>query len=111
MVDEKLALRKKRMTMSGDGFFTVTIRKRPWWFWALSGVWSLLEVVLLQTALASLREGENRAATICWIAVVAMGIFGCAAWLRQARPHEARRAKAAGASEFDHVAEHNSPIA
>jgi hypothetical protein len=45
------------MTMpNGANTFTVTIRKRPWWFWVLAGLWMLLEVFFLQTALASARE-------------------------------------------------------
>jgi hypothetical protein len=76
------------MTMtSGSGFFTITIRRRPWWFWALTGTWLLLEVVFLQTALASVKEGEYRAAAICWIAVAVMAAFGCIAWLRRGRSH------------------------
>jgi hypothetical protein len=58
------------MTMpSSSDTFTVTIRKRPWWFWVVAGLWLLLEILFLQTALASAREGEYRAAAIIWIAV------------------------------------------
>ena len=54
---------------NGADTLTITIRKRPWWFWILAGLWVLLEVLSLQTALASAREGEYRAAAISWIAV------------------------------------------
>ena len=54
---------------SSSDTFTVTIRKRPWWFWVVAGLWLLLEILFLQTALASAREGEYRAAAIIWIAV------------------------------------------
>jgi len=55
---------------------TITIRKRPWWFWVLAGLWVLLEVLFLQTALASAREGEYRAAAISWIAVGVLAAAG-----------------------------------
>ena len=88
MVDEELSVRKERVTVTnGSDVFTITIRKRPWWFWALAGVWLLFEIVLIQTALASVEEGEYRAATISWIA---FGVFtgaGCIAWLHRARSH------------------------
>jgi hypothetical protein len=69
-----------------DDLITITMRKRPWWFWVLAGIWLQLEVVLVQTALASVRESEYRAAGISWIAaavLVAAGIFG---WLRHGQP-------------------------
>ena len=40
---------------NGDDVVMITIRKRPWWFWALAELWLLLEVLLVQTALASAR--------------------------------------------------------
>ncbi len=57
MVDEEFTLGQERMTMmNGADVFTITVRKRPWWFWTLSGLWLLLEVLLLQTAVASVWE-------------------------------------------------------
>jgi hypothetical protein len=50
--------------MNSVDVFTITMRKRAWWFWILAGFWLQLEVLLVQTALASLRESEYRAATI-----------------------------------------------
>jgi MYXO-CTERM domain-containing protein len=74
------------MTMANaTDVFTITIRKRPWWFWALAGLWLLLEVLTLQTALASVEEGEPRAATISWIAAVGLAVVGVLAWLRRGR--------------------------
>jgi hypothetical protein len=76
------------MTMAnGTDVFAITIRKRPWWFWALAGLWLLLEVLMLQTALASVKEGEVRAATISWIAAAVLAAVGVLAGLRRGRSH------------------------
>jgi len=69
-----------------DDTFTITIRKRPRWFWVLAGLWVVLEVLFLQTALASAREDEYRAAAISWIAVAVMTAGGVLVWFRQGRP-------------------------
>ena len=75
------------MTMSnGADTFTISIRKRPWWFWALAGVWLLLEVLFVQTAVASVAEGEHRAAVISWIVAAGMAISGVLAWLHRGQP-------------------------
>jgi hypothetical protein len=66
--------------MNSAEVFTITMRKRAWWFWVLAGFWLQLEVLLVQTALASVRESEYRAATISWIAaavLAASAVFGC----------------------------------
>ena len=63
--------------------FTITLRKRSWWFWTLAGLWLLFEVVILQTALASVRESEHRAAAISWIAAIVLAAAGAFAWLRR----------------------------
>jgi hypothetical protein len=70
------------MTNATD-VFTITIRRRPWWFWALAGLWLLLQVVILQTAFASVRESEYRAATISWIAAAVLAGVGVFGWLRR----------------------------
>ena len=69
----------------GTDTLTITIRKRPWWFWVLAGLWVLLELLLLQTALASAREGEYRAALISWVAVVVLAAGGAFVWFRLGR--------------------------
>ena len=69
--------------MTNDDLFTITMRKRPWWLWVLAGIWLQLEVVLVQTALASVRESEYRAATISWIAAVVLAAAGVFGWLRR----------------------------
>ncbi len=59
---------------------SITIRKRPWWFWTFAGLWALLEVLIVQTAVASVRESEYRAAAMSWTAVAvlaAIGVLGC----------------------------------
>jgi hypothetical protein len=74
------------MTMpNGADTFTIAIRKRPWWFWVLVGLWMLLEILFLQTALASAREGEPRAAVISWIAVAVVAAAGVLGWFRRGR--------------------------
>jgi Na+/melibiose symporter-like transporter len=75
------------MTSRAD-VFTITIRKRTWWFWGLAGLWLLLEVLFVQTAVASVQEGEYRSATICWIIAGVLAAFACFAWLRRRRPHK-----------------------
>ena len=68
---------------NGDDVVMITMRKRPWWFWALAELWLLLEVLLVQTALASARESEYRAATISWIAAAILAAAGVFGWLRR----------------------------
>jgi hypothetical protein len=92
LVDEKFAERWKRMSMpNGIDTLTVTIRKRPWWFWVLAVWWVLLEVLFLQTALASVRESEYRAAAISWITVAVLAAVGVLAWSFQGRPRTRAR--------------------
>jgi len=79
------------MTMtSGTDFFTITIRKRTGWFWGLAGLWLLLEVLFVQTAVASVQEGEYRAATMCWTVAGLLAVFGGFAWLRRGGPRKRR---------------------
>ena len=76
---------------NGTDTLTVTIRKRPWWFWVLAGLWVLLEVLFLQTALASAGESEYRAAAISWIAVAVLAAAGVMVWFLQGRPRTRAR--------------------
>jgi len=46
------------MTRGAD-VFTVTIRKRTGWFWGLAGLWLLLEVLFVQTAVASVGKAST----------------------------------------------------
>jgi peptidoglycan/LPS O-acetylase OafA/YrhL len=68
---------------NSDDVFTITVRRRPWWFWALAALWLLLEIVLVQTALASARESEIRAATLSWIAAAVLAAIGVFGWLHR----------------------------
>jgi len=61
---------------------TITVRKLPWWQWALVCLWLLLEVIVVQTALASAAEEEYRAAVISWIAAAVLTAIGIVAYLR-----------------------------
>ncbi|MGD0940590.1 MAG: hypothetical protein ABR905_12875 [Terracidiphilus sp.] len=70
------------MTSDADGF-TFTIRKRTWWSWVLAGLWLQLEVLLVQTVLASVRESEYRAAVISWISAAVLAAVGVFLWLRR----------------------------
>lgn len=70
---------------TGSNTFTLTVRKRPWWFWALGVAGAFMEVLLVQTAMASVREEEYRAASICWIAGAVVAIIGAFGWLHQGR--------------------------
>jgi len=70
---------------TATGTFTITIRKRPWWLWILAVLWALLEVLFVQTALASARESEYRAAAISWTAVAVLAAAGILVWFLQGR--------------------------
>jgi peptidoglycan/LPS O-acetylase OafA/YrhL len=84
MVEESFVVGKKRIVMTnGTDVFTITIRKRPWWFWALAALWLLLEFLLLQTAWASVVEGEPRAATITGITALVLAAAGVLLWLHR----------------------------
>lgn len=84
MVDERSAVWKKGMSMTNsDDVIAITVHKRAWWFWVLAGLWLQLEVMLVQTALASVRESEYRAATISWIAAAVLASGAAFCWLRR----------------------------
>jgi hypothetical protein len=86
MVDKRLTGQEERMTVANEAdSFTIRIRKRPVWLWVLAGLWLLLEVLTLQTALASMEESEVRAATICWIAAIVLTAVGVLGWLHRWR--------------------------
>lgn len=60
----------------------ISIRRHPLWFWLLGAGWLLLEVLLVQTALASHRESEPRAALISWCLAAALAAAGLWVWRR-----------------------------
>jgi hypothetical protein len=83
MVDKRLAVGQERVTMTNSAdVITITMRKRAWWLWVLAGLWLQLEVLLVQTALASVRESQYRAAVVSWIAAVVLAAVGVFGWLR-----------------------------
>jgi len=63
--------------------YTINIRKRSWWMWLLAALWLFVEIVFLQTAVASHRESEPRAALISWIIVIVLAIAGVPLWRRR----------------------------
>jgi len=73
---------------NGDDTYTITIRKRRWWAWTIAAWWLMAELLFLQTALASMREGEHRAATISWMVAAVFLASGIVVWLRPHRPHK-----------------------
>lgn len=64
---------------------TISIRRPPRWFWLLLPVWLPLEVLLLQTAWASMKEEELRASMITGIASVALVVVGLFAVVRRGK--------------------------
>ena len=60
--------------------YTIEVKKRPWYEWLLWAIWILVEIFLLQSALASGRELEPRAATIFWIAFFVLLLGGGVVW-------------------------------
>jgi hypothetical protein len=68
--------------------FTITIRRRRWWGWTIAALWLMAELLFLQTALASMREGEYRAATVSWIVAAVFLTAGLVVWIRPQRPNK-----------------------
>ena len=66
-----------------DDDYTIRIRRRPWWMWLLGALWLAAEIIFLQTAIASHRESEPRAAAISWVIVIVLGIAGVLLWRRR----------------------------
>jgi hypothetical protein len=64
----------------------IEVVRRPWYEWVLWAVWLLVEIVLVQNALASAAELEPRAATIFWITFAVLLLGGVIVWItRRAR--------------------------
>lgn len=64
----------------------IEITRRPWYEWLLWTVWLVVELVLVQNALASAAELEPRAATIFWITFAVLLLGGVIVWItRRAR--------------------------
>ena len=60
--------------------YTIEVKKRPWWEWALWAVWFVLEILIFQNAVASGAELEPRAATIFWVVFFVFLIAGGVVW-------------------------------
>lgn len=66
--------------------YVIEIKKRPWYEWLLWVIWFIVEVFIVQNALASSQELEPRAATIFWITFVVLLIGGATVWfMRRSR--------------------------
>jgi hypothetical protein len=66
--------------------FSIQIMKRPWYEWVLWAVWLLVELFVLQNAMASGAELEPRAASIFWMTFVVLLLGGGIVWfVRRAR--------------------------
>ncbi len=65
---------------------TIQLLKRPWYEWVLWAIWLLVELFVLQNAIASGAELEPRAASIFWMTFVVLLLGGGIVWfLRRAR--------------------------
>ncbi len=65
---------------------TISLVKRPWYEWALWALWVVLEIFIVQNALASTAELEPRAALLFWITFVVLLAGGVIVWfVRHAR--------------------------
>jgi hypothetical protein len=60
--------------------YTIEVKKRPWYEWALWAIWLIAEIFLLQNAIASGQELEPRAATIFWISFFVLLLAGGVVW-------------------------------
>jgi hypothetical protein len=63
--------------------FSIKVNHRPWWVWALWGLWLLGEIMFFQGALASAREFESRAAILFWLLFGLFLMGGITVWLVQ----------------------------
>lgn len=65
---------------------TIRLAPRPWYEWVLWAVWFLVEIFVLQNAIASGAELEPRAASIFWMTFVVLLLGGGIVWfVRRAR--------------------------
>lgn len=62
-------------------------RKRPFWIWPLALLWLVAEVVMVQTAVASMWEFESKAAMFSWVIFVVLLALGGMVWVL-ARPDD-----------------------
>ncbi len=67
--------------MDDQDKYQLKIRRRSWYEWLLWGLWLFLEIVFLQSALASHQELELRAAIIYWMIFGLLLLTGLVVWL------------------------------
>lgn len=60
--------------------YTIKVKKRPWYSWLLAAIWVVVEVFLLQNAIASSQELEPQAALIFWISFAVLLVVGLVVW-------------------------------
>jgi len=60
--------------------YVVEIKKRPWYEWLLWAGWLIVEINLLQMAIASSSELEPRAQMLFWITFFVLLIAGVIVW-------------------------------
>jgi hypothetical protein len=60
--------------------YVIEIKKRPWYEWSLWAGWLIVELALLQMAVASKSELEPRAQTLFWISFFVILIGGAVVW-------------------------------
>ncbi len=64
----------------GGTHHSLQIRKRPWAIWGILLLLCATEMILIQTALASHREHEPRAAAISWAIAAVVAIATAIVW-------------------------------
>lgn len=60
--------------------YVIQIKKRSWKEWLAWAVWLLVEIFILQNAVASSAELEPRAAAIFWVTFFVLLIAGVIVW-------------------------------
>jgi hypothetical protein len=58
----------------------IEIKKRVWYEWLLWAIWFLVEIFVLQNAIASGAELEPRAATLFWVIFFVLLVAGVVVW-------------------------------
>jgi hypothetical protein len=60
--------------------YTLSVKKRPLGEWVLWALFAILEVFVLQNAIAAGQELEPRAAAIFWVTFVVLLLAGAVVW-------------------------------
>lgn len=69
-------MNSKLRSSKGKEYYVFRIYSRPWYEWGSWGIWILLEIFLLQNALACGYENEVRAGLIFWLLFVIVLLGG-----------------------------------